>query len=131
MAWKIDIAPLKGRKIMTSHPLDRNRLQIHEMEGTGKRKAGVWWIEWEAKVAGLKVLQAVKVRKYIHRVTHLLGQLDLKSREGLGDMQPCGLRKVEYSSRFFKVNCSEFGRVASDDCSHEWLYKLAKTAGQS
>ena len=39
---------------MASHPLDRNRLQMQVTQGTDKRKGGIWWIESEAKVSGLK-----------------------------------------------------------------------------
>ena len=70
---KYDIARPYGRKNMTGHPLDGNRLQIQRLEGIGKRKGGIWWIEWEAKVAGLEDLQSMKVWKNIHRDIRPLG----------------------------------------------------------
>ena len=131
MAWKYDFAMHKRRENMTTHPLDRNRLQIQDMESMNKRKGGIRWIDWEAKVAGLKDLQPLEVWKDIYRVTHPLGQLDFESPEGLGDMPTCRLHKVEYSNRICKHDCREIGRCTSADCSQDWFKKLAKTAGHS
>ena len=127
MVWKYDLALIKGRENMTRHPLDRNRLQMQDTEGKGERKWRIWLIDWEAKVADIKGYQPRKVWKNIHRVIHLLGQLDNKPREGVGDTQTSRLHKVEYSSRISKVHCSEIGRGTSTDCSHDLLKELAKT----
>src|SRR5258706_6281560 len=121
MPWKYNMAFHKGRENMASHPLDRNRFQMQEMEGRDERKGSVWWIDREGKAAGVKGLQPLKVWKDIHRVIHLFGQLDLKSREGVGDIQTRGLHKVEYSNRICKSHCSEIGRGIVADCSHECL----------
>ena len=128
--WKCDVAFLKGRENMASHPLDRNRLQPQSSEGKGEMMVGTQWMRWEAKVAGIKVLQPRKVWKDIYRAGHPLGQVYGKPCEGMGDMQTIRLHKVEYSSRILKRDCSEIGRGTSADCSHEWLNELAKTAGQ-
>ena len=130
MVWKCDEAFLQGREIMASHPLDRNRLQLQETEGKGERRKGIRRINWEAKVAGIKVLQSQKVWEDIYRAGHPLGQEYSKPREGVGDMQTSRLHKVGDSSRIFKPESSEIGRGTSADCSHEWLNELAKTAGQ-
>ena len=129
MVRKCDIARLHGRKNVTGHPLDRNGLHIQGLEGMGKRKGGIWWIEWEAKVADLEDLQPVKVWKDIYRALHPLGQLDVKSAEGVADMQTSRSHKVEYSNRIFEVNYGEIRRYTSAECGHQWLYEPVKTAG--
>jgi hypothetical protein len=63
---------------MAGHPLNRNRLQIQELEGMDKRKGGIWWIDWEAKVASFKGLQPLKVWKDIYRLSILLGSRTLR-----------------------------------------------------
>ncbi len=115
---------------MASHPLDRNRFQIQELERMNERKKGIRRIDREVKVAGLKGLQPLKVWKDIYRAVHPAGQMDLKSCEGVGDVQTRRLHKVEYGNRIAKVHYSEIGRCTFADCSHEWLNELVKTAVQ-
>ncbi len=115
---------------MASHPLDRNRFQIQDLERMDERKGGIRRIEREVKVAGPKDLQPLKVWKDIYRAVHPFGQNNLKSREGVGDVPTRRLHKVEYGNRIAKVHYSEIGRCTFADCSHEWLNELVKTSVQ-
>jgi hypothetical protein len=86
------------------------------------------WIDWEEEIFGCKVLQPMEVWEDVHRPIHSLGEMNIKSPEGVEDMDIGWLHKIEYSIKIIKLHFSQTWSGSCGDCSHEWLKEIAKIA---